>query len=63
MIESQILDVELNEDLEFGVNWYLTNNPDAIGGDENIGDGFDTLTMGGATNFFANIVGPSGVVS
>jgi len=60
LIESQILDVELNEDLEFGVNWYLTNNPDAIGGDENIGDGFDTLTMGGATNFFANIVGPLG---
>ncbi|MDH3903032.1 MAG: hypothetical protein OES90_07405, partial [Xanthomonadales bacterium] len=60
LIESQILDVELNEDLEFGVNWYLTNNPDAIGGDETIGDGFDTLTMGGSTNFFANIVGPLG---
>lgn len=60
LIESQILDVELNEDLAFGVNWYLTNNPNAIGGDENIGDGFDTLTMGGATNFFANIVGPLG---
>jgi len=59
LIESQILDVELNEDLEFGVNWYLTNNPDAIGG-EAIGDGFDTLTMGGATNFFASIVGPLG---
>jgi general secretion pathway protein D len=60
LIESQILDVELNEDLAFGVNWYLTNNPGAIGGDETIGDGFDTLTMGGATNFFANIVGPLG---
>jgi len=60
LIESQILDVELTEDLEFGVNWYLTNNPNAIGGDETIGDGFDTLTMGGATNFFANIVGPLG---
>jgi len=59
LIESQILDVELNEDLEFGVNWYLTNNPDAVGG-EFIGDGFDTLTMGGGTNFFANIVGPLG---
>jgi len=60
LIESQILDVELNEDLQFGVNWYLTNNPNAVGGDENIGDGFDTLTMGGSTNFFANIVGPLG---
>lgn len=60
LIESQILDVELNEDLQFGVNWYLTNNPDAIGGDQTIGDGFDTLTMGGSTNFFANIVGPLG---
>ena len=60
LIESQILDVELNEDLAFGVNWYLTNNPDAVGGDENIGDGFDTLTMGGSTNFFASIVGPLG---
>jgi len=60
LIESQILDVELNEDLQFGVNWYLTNNPDAIGGDATIGDGFDTLTMGGSTNFFANIVGPLG---
>ena len=59
LIESQILDVELTEDMEFGVNWYLTNNPDAIG-TEAIGDGFDTLTMGGATNFFANIVGPLG---
>jgi len=60
LIESQILDVELTEDLEFGVNWYLTNNPNAIGGDENIGDGFDTLNLGGDNNFFANIVGPLG---
>jgi len=60
LIESQILDVELNDDLQFGVNWYLTNNPNAIGGDEFIGDGYDTLTMGGSTNFFANIVGPLG---
>jgi general secretion pathway protein D len=26
LIESQVLDVELTEDLEYGVNWYLTNN-------------------------------------
>ncbi|MGA9572669.1 MAG: type II secretion system secretin GspD [Lysobacterales bacterium] len=60
LIESQILDVELTEELAFGVNWYLTNNPGALGGDAIIGDGFDTLTMGGTTNFFANIVGPLG---
>jgi len=60
LIESQILDVVLTEDLEFGVNWYLTNNPGAIGGDETIGDGFDTLLMGGSPNFFANIIGPLG---
>ena len=26
LIESQVLDVELNEELQFGVNWFLTNN-------------------------------------
>ncbi len=57
LIESQILDVELTEDLEFGVNWYLTNNP--IGG-EVIGDGFDNLSMGGDPNFLANIIAPLG---
>ena len=62
LIESQILDVELNEDLQFGVNWYLSNNPDAIPseGALPIGSDFDTLAFGGATNFFANIVGPIG---
>jgi general secretion pathway protein D len=30
LIESQVLDVELNEELQFGVNWYLTNNPNLI---------------------------------
>lgn len=30
LIESQVLDVELNEQLQFGVNWFLTNNPDLI---------------------------------
>ena len=30
MIESQVLDVELNEELQFGVNWFMTNNPDLI---------------------------------
>jgi len=36
LIESQVLDVELNEELQFGVNWFLTNNPDLV--PEGIGD-------------------------
>jgi general secretion pathway protein D len=64
LIESQILDVELTEDLEFGVNWYLTNNAGAspplgeTGG--SLADGFDSVAFGGTTNFFANITGPLG---
>jgi general secretion pathway protein D len=30
LIESQVLDVELNEELQFGVNWFLTNNPNLV---------------------------------
>ena len=30
LIEAQIIDVELNEELQFGVNWFLTNNPNLI---------------------------------
>jgi len=62
LIEAQIMDIVLNEDLQFGVNWFLTNNPDAIppGGDSPISGGFDSLTAGGSTNFFANIIGPVG---
>jgi len=62
LIEAQIIDVELNEDLQFGVNWYLSNNPDAVapGGDGPISAGFDTLAFGASDNFFANIVGPVG---
>jgi general secretion pathway protein D len=62
LIEAQILDVELNEDLQFGVNWFLSNNPDAVapGGDGPISTGFDSLIAGGSTNFFASITGPVG---
>ena len=62
LIESQILDVELNEELQFGVNWYLTNNPNAVppDGEGPISSGFDTMAFGGSTNFFANIIGPVG---
>jgi general secretion pathway protein D len=36
LIESQVLDVELNEELQFGVNWFLTNNPALV--PEGVGD-------------------------
>jgi general secretion pathway protein D len=36
VIEAQVLDVELNEELQFGVNWFLTNNPALV--PEGIGD-------------------------
>jgi general secretion pathway protein D len=36
VIEAQVLDVELNEELQFGVNWFLTNNPDLV--PDGIGD-------------------------
>jgi general secretion pathway protein D len=62
LIESQILDVELNEDLQFGVNWFLTNNPDIVppGGENPISSGFDSAVFGGSTNFFGSITGPIG---
>jgi general secretion pathway protein D len=62
LIESQILDVELNEDLQFGVNWFLSNNPDIVppGSESPISAGFDTLQFGSSTNFFASITGPIG---
>jgi general secretion pathway protein D len=36
LVEAQVLDVELNEELKFGVNWFLTNNPALIPAD--VGD-------------------------
>jgi general secretion pathway protein D len=57
LIESQILDVELNEDLQFGVNWYLSNNPDFVppGDTVPISNGFDSVIAGGTTNLFASL--------
>lgn len=65
LIESQVLDVELNEELQFGVNWFLTNNPNLIP------DGFDgtdrfiqTVAFGsssaqsGGFNFLTSIATP-----
>ena len=60
MIESQVLDVELNEQLQFGVNWYLTNNPDLIpaGAGNPLGRYVDEAAFGGSTNFFTTISNP-----
>ncbi len=49
LIEAQILDVELTEDLAFGVNWFLTNNPDLIpeGAGNPLNRYIDTIEFGG----------------
>ena len=61
LIESQILDVELNEELQFGVNWYLTNDANAVSSQGNLlSDSIDSVVFGGANNFFASITGPIG---
>jgi len=62
LIESQVLDVELNEDLAFGVNWYLSNNPDfvPIEGGPSISSDFNTTILGASTNFFSYITGTIG---
>ncbi len=60
LIESQVLDVELNENLAFGVNWFLTNNPDLVpeGAGNPNGKYIDTIEFGGSTNFFSTISRP-----
>ncbi len=60
LIESQVLDVELNEQLQFGVNWFLTNNPDLIpaGAGNPQGRYLDSATFGGSTNFFTTLSSP-----
>jgi general secretion pathway protein D len=60
LIEAQVLDVVLNEQLDFGVSWFLTNNPDLIpaGAGNPIGRYIDTVEFGGATNLFATISNP-----
>jgi general secretion pathway protein D len=49
LIESQVLDVELNEELQFGVNWYLTNNPSLIPSGPSDDDWLDVLAFGSGT--------------
>jgi len=66
LIESQVLDVELNEELQFGVNWFLTNNPNLIpaGSGNPYGRYIDTVTFGsssstsGGFNFLSTISRP-----
>ena len=65
LIEAQILDVELNEDLQFGVNWFLTENagasiPGSPDGSQPIGEAFNSALLGGSTNFFATITSAVG---
>jgi len=64
LIESQVLDVELNEDMAFGVNWFLTNNPDLIpeGAGNPNGRYLDTMEFGSGTesgfNFLSTFSNP-----
>lgn len=62
LIESQVLDVELNEELAFGVNWYFSNNPDfvPIEGGGAISEGFDLLAIGASANFFTSLATTAG---
>jgi len=59
LIESQVLDVELSEELQFGVSWFLANNLDAlpVEGAVPTADFFDTVEFGTGTesgfNFLA----------
>ncbi len=59
LIESQVLDVDLNEDLEFGVNWFLTNNPNLIPPDAGNPNGryIDSIEFGGGGSSGFNFLG------
>ena len=59
LIEAQVLDVDLNEELEFGVNWFLTNNPDLIpaGAGNPIGRYIDTVEFGSGGSSGFNFLG------
>ena len=65
LIEAQILDVELNEDLQFGVNWFLTENagasiPGSPDGAAPISEAFNSALLGASNNFFATITSAVG---
>jgi general secretion pathway protein D len=59
LIESQVLNVDLTEDLQFGVNWYFTNNPDLIPAEiGDIPEYVQEATFGSSTNFLTTIATP-----
>ena len=59
LIESQVLDVELSEELQFGVSWFLANNLDAfpIEGAVETDLFFDTIEAGAGTESGFNFLG------
>jgi general secretion pathway protein D len=67
LIESQVLDVELNEELQFGVNWFLTNNPSLIPETATEDHYLESLAFGsgsaeaGGFNFLTTLSTPLGV--
>ena len=59
LIESQVLNVDLTEDLQFGVNWFFTNNPDLIPAEiGDIPEYVQSATFGSSTNFLTTIATP-----
>ena len=65
LIESQVLDVELNEELQFGVNWFLTNNPSLIPNNSQSEDSYlNSMSFGsssdlsGGFNFLTTLASP-----
>ena len=55
LIEAQIVDVVLNDTLQFGVNWFLTNRPELIAesGVQQFGDVLRDTSIGGS--FLSNV--------
>lgn len=64
LIESQVLDVELNEELQFGVNWFLTNNANLVPAGNTDNRWLESLAFGsgsaesGGFNFLTTISRP-----
>ncbi len=65
LIEAQVLDVELNEELQFGVNWFLTNNAGLIPSNIGVTDSYlQNAAFGsgsaesGGFNFLATLATP-----
>jgi len=55
LIEAQIIDVVLNDSLQFGVNWFLTNRPELIAesGVQSFGEVLRDTSIGGS--FLSNV--------